>query len=60
MALVEPQPVINWETFEKNALSCGVSASEATQAARYLHNIGSVVHFEEKESGLNDLVVLDR
>ncbi len=58
--MLEPQPVVSWEMFERLALSSGVTQQVLPKAAKYLHQLGSLVHFNERESGLDDLVILDR
>lgn len=59
IAMLEPQPVVSWEMFERLALSSGVTQPVLPKAAKYLHQLGSLVHFNERESGLDDLVILD-
>jgi hypothetical protein len=46
--------------YERLALSSGVSQPMIPKAAKYLHQLGSLVYFNERESGLDDLVILDR
>ncbi len=58
--MVEPQPILNWETFSKVAVGCGIQNSMVAKAAKYLHQLGSLVHFDERESGLDNIVILDR
>jgi len=58
VAAVAPQPVISWELFSQIALSCGIPGPLIPKAAAFLHELGSLVHFNEHESGLDDVVVL--
>ena len=51
--------MISWDLFQEVALSCGIPGPLIPKAASYLHELGSLVHFNEHESGLDDLVVLD-
>ncbi len=41
------------------ALNVGIAEADCLAATSYLHDLGSILHFAEEKSGLNEIVILD-
>jgi hypothetical protein len=54
--------VLRWTTWDhlvKLAQGCGINSEELVEVARFLYDAGTLVHFDDAFSGLQDLVVID-
>jgi hypothetical protein len=54
--------VLRWTTWDhlvKLAEGCGIDSEELVEVARFLYDAGTLVHFDDAFSGLQDLVVID-
>jgi hypothetical protein len=57
--LGENRPVVSWNDFVRHAVQSRITINAAPAAARFLHNTGSVVYFDDPRSGLDTMVILD-
>ena len=61
-AAKEDSQVLRWTTWDhlvKLAEGCGINSEELVEVARFLYDAGTLVHFDDAFSGLQDLVVID-
>ncbi|KAH3732372.1 leucinerich repeat kinase [Pelomyxa schiedti] len=60
--LCDKKPVkrtLNWAEFSGFASAAGVDQHQVKKAAEFLHEVGSVVYYDSKDSKLGEYVVLD-
>lgn len=50
---------LDWDAFAKLASECSIEQAEAKEAAQFLHEVGSIVYFDDPYSALGSLVVID-
>eukprot|EP01087_Luapelamoeba_hula_P023702 TRINITY_DN8779_c1_g1_i1.p1 TRINITY_DN8779_c1_g1~~TRINITY_DN8779_c1_g1_i1.p1 ORF type:complete len:331 (-),score=21.05 TRINITY_DN8779_c1_g1_i1:39-989(-) len=53
------QPTIPWAEFKRVVEDCNVPTSSVLAVTKFYHDIGALVYFNEDESGLNQIVILD-
>eukprot|EP00026_Physarum_polycephalum_P000783 Phypoly_transcript_00784.p1 GENE.Phypoly_transcript_00784~~Phypoly_transcript_00784.p1 ORF type:complete len:1126 (+),score=166.43 Phypoly_transcript_00784:12-3389(+) len=52
-------PLMTWSDYKQLALTCSINDDEQLNTAtQFLHNLGSLIHFPSRHSGLSDLVIL--
>jgi hypothetical protein len=50
---------IDWKQFKKLAISANVAPNDIEGVAKFLHDTGVIVHFHEKKSALDNLIILN-
>jgi len=54
-------PIMYWQEFAKLAWAANLKEEESIKrATQFFHDLGTIVHFDDAKSGLNDLVILVR
>lgn len=48
-----------WQQVEKLGVGCGIIREDLPEVIRFLHDVGTLVHFDDPFGGLQDLVVID-
>lgn len=52
-------PIMTWQDYQTLATSCSINDDDQLAVAtQFLHNLGSLIHFPSRHSGLSDLVIL--
>lgn len=53
-------PIVTWKKFQKFGVIANISdESTLLRAAKFFHDMGTIVYFDDKKTGLRDLVILD-
>jgi hypothetical protein len=52
-------PIASWSEFSEMALKCSITPNKLTRVTQFLHDMGTLIHFPEQQSGLSNLVFLD-
>ena len=51
--------VISWDEYCTFARECSIPAEKTTVVTNFLHDVGTLMHYNCKESGLDQYVILD-
>ncbi len=52
-------PTITWEEWEKMSEQSGIAGADLIQATAFLHELGVLVHINERGRRLNEIIILD-
>jgi leucine-rich repeat kinase 2 len=51
---------MSWKEFQTMAMmECGLAAGDVPEVAEYLHSLGVIIYFGDRDSGLADIVITD-
>jgi hypothetical protein len=50
---------VDWEQFKKWGVLCNLSEESTIDAAKFLHDTGTIIHFHDNKGTLKDLVILN-
>lgn len=51
--------MLNWKDYYEIALQCVIPPEDVVTVTKFLHNLGTILWFDEKETGLDEIIILD-
>lgn len=52
-------PIVSWKNYTRWVIDAGIELQNALNITEFLHDVGSLIYFNDEASGLNEIVILD-